>query len=87
MTGGKSLEANKALIENNAATGAKIAVELSKMNSGLRCVHNIYKSLDAWGPSINDVQFFGPFFDLPLSPCLILSLYKFPILLYGVRFW
>ena len=41
LTGGKSLEANKALIENNAATGATIAVELSNMTSGKRCVHRI----------------------------------------------
>ena len=39
------------------------------------------------GPSINDVQFFGIPFDLPTYPCLNLSSYKLPILLYGVRFW
>ncbi len=30
LTGGDSLEANRALIENNARIGARLAVELSK---------------------------------------------------------
>ena len=37
LTGGKSLEANKALIENNAFVGATIALEMAKMNAGNRC--------------------------------------------------
>ena len=37
LTGGKSLEANKALIENNAVVGATIALEMAKMNTGNRC--------------------------------------------------
>ena len=37
LTGGKSLEANKALIENNAFVGATIALEMAKMNTGNRC--------------------------------------------------
>ena len=46
LTGGKSLEANKALIENNASNGAKIAVELSNMtHTGKRCVHKILNEL------------------------------------------
>ena len=34
LTSGKSLQANKALIENNACVGANIAVELSKLTNG-----------------------------------------------------
>ena len=33
LTAGKSLEANKSLIENNASVGASIAVELAKLRS------------------------------------------------------
>ena len=33
LTSGKSLQANKALIENNACVGANIAVELSKLTN------------------------------------------------------
>lgn len=36
LTGGKSLEANKALIENNAVVGATIALEMAKITSGNR---------------------------------------------------
>ena len=34
LTEGKSLQANQALIENNAAVGANIAVELANMQVG-----------------------------------------------------
>ena len=45
-----------------------------------------YSDLDK-GPSINDVRFFCPLFDLPTYPCPIFYYYKLPILLYGVQFW
>ena len=34
LTGGKSIPANRALIESNVARATKVAVELAKLNNG-----------------------------------------------------